>query len=60
MTGDVGSSHRQTLLAFVNELKRETAFADVIVPVSNFVRNIDIPFSVSVVFKHDANTEQTK
>ena len=51
------SENRQTLLAFVNDLKRETAFADVIVPVSNFVRNINIPFSVSVVFTHDAATE---
>lgn len=51
------SKDRQTLLAFVNELEKEEIFINVHLPVSNFVRSSDIPFSVSVEFNNNANTE---
>ena len=51
------STDRQTLLAFVNELQKEEIFTNVRLPVSNFVRSSDIPFSVSVEFNNNANTE---
>src|SRR3989338_7623994 len=49
------SKNRQTLVSFVDGLEKENIFADVELPVSNFVRNADIPFSVSLSFKSKNN-----
>jgi hypothetical protein len=48
------SQNRSTLLFFVNELREEDIFAEVNVPVSNFAKNKDIPFSVSILIQDDA------
>ncbi|MAG12720.1 hypothetical protein CL630_02795 [bacterium] len=43
------SQNRSTLLFFVNELREEDIFTEVNVPVSNFAKNRDIPFSISIL-----------
>lgn len=48
------SANRQTLVSFVNELRAEDIFLEVNVPVSNFVKNTDIPFSVLLTLRDNA------
>jgi len=38
----------------VNQLREEDIFAEVNLPVSNFVANIDIPFSLSLLINKNA------
>lgn len=45
---------RRTLLAFVDEVRLEESFMSVDLPVSNFVRSADIPFSISVTLYNNA------
>ncbi|MBI2108951.1 MAG: hypothetical protein HYT93_02085 [Parcubacteria group bacterium] len=53
MTVSGVAKDRQTLLAFVNALEKEPVFTNVELPVSNFVKSSDIPFSVSLQFNND-------
>jgi len=48
------SKNRSTLLFFVNELREEEMFTEVNLPVSNFTKNRDIPFSVSLMIRSNA------
>lgn len=48
------SVNRQTLVLFVNELRAEDIFSEVNVPVSNFVKNTDIPFSILLTLRDNA------
>ena len=45
------SLNRQTLVLFIHALKEEDTFSEVNVPVSNFVRNTDIPFSLLLTIR---------
>lgn len=42
------SKDRQTLLSFVNTLREDPLFQEVELPVSNFVKNTEIPFFISL------------
>ena len=48
------SQDRQTLLSFVSILREDPLFQEVELPVSNFVKNTDIPFFISFTVNHHA------
>ncbi len=48
------SSNRNTLISFVNSLRADDTFSEVNVPVSNFVKNTDIPFSLLLTIRDNA------
>ncbi|MDP3726235.1 MAG: hypothetical protein Q8R36_03500, partial [bacterium] len=48
------SSNRHRLISFVNALRAEDTFSEVNVPVSNFVKNVDIPFSLLLTIRDNA------
>jgi len=48
---------RYSLLLFVNQLREENIFEEVNLPVSNFVKNTDIPFSLSLLINKNATIQ---
>ncbi len=43
------AERRQALVLFIENLKADSFYSDVLVPVSNFVKNTDVSFTITVV-----------